>query len=139
HAWGLVNGYTNQSAGAGKNANHPVQQISWFDAVQWCNARSRKQGLTACYYTDAGLTALYKTNQSAPYVNWGANGYRLPTEAEWEKAARGGVVGSTNRFPWASPPTITHSRANYYAYAAGSFYLYDVNPTTGYTPPYNVG
>ena len=44
------------------------------------------------------------------YVNWAANGYRLPTEAEWEKAARGGLSGQ--RFPWGD--TISESQANYY-------------------------
>ena len=46
----------------------------------------------------------------AVYANWTANGYRLPTEAEWEKAARGGLSGQ--RFPWGD--TISESQANYY-------------------------
>ena len=53
---------------------------------------------------------VYTSGDLAPYVNWGASGYRLPTEAEWEKAARGGLSGL--RFPWGN--TISENQANYY-------------------------
>src|ERR1019366_2065518 len=76
-------GYTFINAGAGKAANHPVQMVDWFDCVKWSNARSQQAGLNPVYYTDAGLTQVYMNGEVAPYVNWAANGYRLPTEAEW--------------------------------------------------------
>ena len=100
--------------------------------MKWCNARSEKEGRVPAYYTDAGLSVRYRSGQVAPYVNW-SSGYRLPTEAEWEKAARGGVSGQ--RFPWGN--TISESQANYYSRGT-SYYSYDMSDT-GYNPLFNDG
>ncbi len=128
--WGLSNGYTDLAAGAGKAASHPVNEVSWWDAVKWCNARSEKEGLTPVY-TVSG--AVLKTGTSVPTVNWSANGYRLPTEAEWEKAARGGVSGK--RFPWGTD-TISHAQANYFGSNSNA---YDQSPINNFHPSYNDG
>ncbi len=131
--WSATNGYAYDYPGDGKATNHPVQSIDWYDMVKWCNARSEMEGRTPCYYTDAALTQVYKSGQVAPYVNW-TGGYRLPTEAEWEKADRGGLSG--HRFPWGDVDTITHAQANYFS---DSSIPYDVSPTRGFNPAFENG
>ncbi|MBW8040149.1 MAG: formylglycine-generating enzyme family protein [Planctomycetes bacterium] len=106
-------------------SDDPMVEVSWYGAAAYCNRRSSREGKELCY------------NLSTWECDFSKHGYRLPTEAEWEYAARGGEQYPYYRF--SRGDTISHSQANYYSYWEGGspYYPYDVNPTEGFHSAYN--
>ena len=104
-------------------SDDPMVEVSWYGAVAYCNWRSSHEGKEQCY------------NLSSWTCDYSKDGYRLPTEAEWEYAARGGEHNPYYRFGWGD--TISHGQANYYA--CTSCYSYDVSSTEGFHPTWHDG
>lgn len=103
-------------------SDNPMVLVTWYGAVAYCNWRSKEEGKEICY------------DLATWECDFSKHGYRLPTEAEWEYAARGGDHNPYYRFPWGD--TISHSQANYNSYweDGSPYYYYDVSPTEGYHP-----
>ena len=95
-SWAKNNGFSIENASKGGSSKdiysdfEPAMDISWCMAIAWCNAYSKYKALEPVYYTDSNFKTIYTNSEEYLidiYWNNSANGYRLPTEAEWEYAA----------------------------------------------------
>ena len=104
-------------------SNDPMVEVTWYGAVAYCNWWSQQEGRQTCYNDYENSTC-----------DFSKNGYHLPTEAQWEYAARGGLSGK--RFPWGD--TINQTQVNFYSY--NPYFYYDVTPVKNqFHPLWNDG
>ena len=138
YQWAVAHGYAFKNTGGEGNSftygaapgaarYQPVTLINWRDMIVWCNAYSEKSGLNACYtYTSAVIKDSNDANAAAcdnAVCAWANNGYRLPSEGEWQYVASYNGGSSWTPYNYASGATADYTDAS----ATGLVAWYSVN------------
>lgn len=100
----------------------PVDSVNWYDAIRFCNKLSQQQGFTCCYTNQGHYTEI--NDKDIVSCNWEAEGFRLPTEAEWEYVCKS---GQNVKYSWGDEAGVATIKEN-------CWYLYNCNDVYWFEP-----